>query len=90
MSCLIISKETKGIYKLTTAEILYFMPDYKDILQAYIWQEYDFDPYFPNLKRFLQFWEKELEGKLFTVKIATKKSLIVSPLEFANYQGRVH
>ena len=39
-------------YGLTTAEILYRMPDHPSFLQTYIWQEYDLAPKFPVLFRF--------------------------------------
>jgi uncharacterized protein Usg len=57
-------------YRLTTAEILYYFPDYPQILQSYIWQEYDLLPDFPVLHKFLQFWENNLDGKMHSVKIA--------------------
>lgn len=57
-------------YGLTTAEILYRMPDHPSVLQAYIWQDYDVAPKFPVLTRFLAFWAKELDGPLFAVKVA--------------------
>ena len=31
-------------YRLTTAEILYHMPDHPSLLQSYLWQEYDLAP----------------------------------------------
>ena len=57
-------------YHLTTAEILYHLPDYPRLLQSYIWQDYDLLPDFPILHRFIQFWEKNLEGKMHSVAIA--------------------
>ena len=57
--------------RLATAEILYFLPDYPDLLQSYIWQEYDRIPDFPELHRFLMFWERHLDGKLYSVKLAS-------------------
>ena len=35
-------------YGLTTANILYRLPDYQGLLQQYIWQEYDLAPLFPS------------------------------------------
>lgn len=58
-------------YRLTTAEILYFLPDYKELLQTYIWQDYDIAPQFPVLTKFLQFWEREIEGRLHSVRLAS-------------------
>ncbi|KAF0132483.1 MAG: Usg family protein, partial [Methylocystaceae bacterium] len=40
-------------YGLTTANILYRLPDYPKIIQSYIWQEYDLHPEFPELRKFL-------------------------------------
>jgi len=39
-------------YGLTTANILYRLPDHPRILQTYIWQEYDLHPHFPELRKF--------------------------------------
>jgi uncharacterized protein Usg len=60
-------------YRLTTAEILYHMPDHPSLLQTYVWQGMDISPKFPVLKRFLDFWESSLDGRLHSVKIASAK-----------------
>ena len=66
-------------YSLTTAEIYYRLPDHPHILQSYVWQEYDLCPKFPELKKFLDFWERELEGKLHSVKVASRE-LVSAPM----------
>ena len=45
-------------YSLTTAEILYRLPDHPALLQSYIWQDYDMSPRFPKLLGFLDFWTR--------------------------------
>ena len=65
-------------YRLTTAEILYRLPDHPGILQSYIWQEFDLAPRFPALRKFLDFWRRELDGKVHSVRVASA-SLIRSP-----------
>lgn len=57
-------------FRLTTAEIIYHLPDHPMLLQSYVWQEYDLAPQFPELHKFLNFWERELEGRLHSVTIA--------------------
>ena len=57
-------------YRLTTAEIFYHMPDHPDLLQTYVWQSLDRVPDFPKLNHFLDFWKRELEGKLHSVRVA--------------------
>jgi len=65
-------------YRLTTAEIMYRMPDHPDILQTYIWQDLDLAPAFPVLRRFLDFWRRELDGPLHSVRV-TSARLVRSP-----------
>lgn len=72
-------------YGLTTAHILYWLPDYRNILQTYVWQEYDLSPEFPSLKRFLSFWKREIEGPLHSVRIAHHR--LIKPSEFRNAQA---
>ena len=77
-------------YRLVTAEILYRMPDHPDFLQTFIWQEYDIEPRYPVLTKFLDFWERNLDGALHSVRFATKR--VVSPTEFpyADYMMTLH
>jgi uncharacterized protein Usg len=60
-------------YRLTTAEILYHMPDHPRFLQTYVWQELDLAPEYPVLRKFLDFWNRELDGKVHSVRVATSK-----------------
>ena len=57
-------------YRLTTAEILYHMPDHPDILQSFVWQLLDKEPEFPRLHKFLDFWTDNIEGRLHSVRVA--------------------
>ena len=67
-------------YRLTTAEILYHLPDHPSLLQTYVWQNYDIAPRFPVLTRFIEFWETSLDGKLHSVKIASTK--VIRPSQY--------
>ena len=57
-------------HHLTTAEILYHLPDHPSLLQTYLWQDFDIAPHFPALRRFLAFWKSNLEGPLHSVRVA--------------------
>lgn len=61
-------------YRLTTAEIIYRMPDHPDLLQSFIWQKLDVAPDFPELRRFLEFWSRNIEGKLHSVRVGQAHS----------------
>lgn len=58
-------------YRLTTAKILYHLPDHPALLQEFIWQHYDMAPRFPELRRFLEFWEREIDGRLHSVTVGS-------------------
>jgi len=75
-------------YRITTAEILYWMPDHRHVLQSYIWQSLDLAPRFPNLIKFLAFWESNLDGKLHKVTVANAK--LIKPAEFTFASGICH
>lgn len=61
--------QLKG-YRLTTAEILYHLPDHEGLLQTFVWQDYDLAPRFPVLQKFLTFWQRNIEGRLHSVRVA--------------------
>jgi uncharacterized protein Usg len=58
-------------YRLTTAEILYRLPDHPSLLQSYTWQDYDLTPEFPILRKFLEFWDRSLDGKVHSVTVGS-------------------
>lgn len=72
-------------YRLTTAEIVYHFPDHPSLLQSYVWQEYDVAPKYPVLHKFLEFWERELDGKIHTVIVASKK--LITPAHYQHGKG---
>jgi len=77
-------------YGLTTAHIYYRRPDHHWLLQSYVWQDYDLCPDFPGLQRFLEFWQKQLEGPLHSVMVA--HSRLIKPAELRAVDGvfRLH
>ena len=77
-------------YRLTTAEILYHMPDHHHLLQSYIWQELDQVPNFPRLNGFLKFWERELDGALHSVRIAHVGLIQPAELRYSNCELSLH
>lgn len=77
-------KQVSG-YGLTTAHILYRMPDHQTFLQMYLWQHYDLCPHFPELTKFLDFWKRELEGPLHSVTVAHSK--LIKPAELRAVDG---
>src|SRR6185369_15601885 len=77
-------------YGLTTAQILYRLPDHPSLLQTFVWQDYDLCPRFPVLNKFLAFWLETLEGPLHSVTVA--HSRLIKPAEIRPVDGefRLH
>ena len=82
-----LAKQLQG-YCRTTAEITYRRPDFPDFLQNYIWQDHDLAPRFPVLRRFLNFWETNLEGQLHSVRVASAE--LIRPAEFKLVGREMH
>ena len=77
-------------YSLATAEIIYRMPDAKRLLQTYLWQDYDLAPKFPKLRKFLDFWERELDGPLHSVRIMHHALIGPRELRYVTAEYRLH
>ncbi len=77
-------------YRLTTAEILYHLPDHPHLLQSFLWQEYDLAPHFPMLRGFLDFWSHNLDGKLHSVKVAGRHLIQAPKLRTAAAYLKLH
>ena len=73
------AKQMQG-FGLTTANILYHMPDHPGLLQTFIWQKHDLHPEYPELRKFLEFWMREIEGPLHSVTVS--HCGLIKPAEF--------
>lgn len=74
-------------YGLTTAELFYRMPDYRNVLNTFVWQEYDIAPDYPRLFQFIDFWKVQIEGPLHSVRFTHRK--MVSPGAWRNVVGEL-
>ena len=77
-------------FSLTTAEIIYRLPDYPALLQSYVWQDYDLAPRFPKLRGFLDFWTAKLDGPLFKVTVASSALIRPAELRLIGAEFKVH
>ena len=72
-------------YGLTTAEMIYRMPDHTSVLNAFVWQDYDLAPDYPRLFKFIEFWHDTIEGPLHSVRFTHRKW--IAPGEWRNVVG---
>jgi uncharacterized protein Usg len=76
--------------QLITAEILYRMPDYRSLLQIFVWQEYDHAPRFPRLIKFLDYWSHNLDGPLADVRVSCAGLLRPATLRHIGHEWRLN
>lgn len=55
---------------IVTIDVLYYMPDYSDIVQEFIWQTNDIVPDLPRVHRFLNYWKDNIEAVIKEVSIS--------------------
>ena len=72
---------------LTTAEIHYYRPDAPSLLQLFIWQEYDHAPDFPALFNFVDYWHREIEAVLHSIRIAHDQ--LIQPVRWRAVRGEL-
>jgi len=77
-------------YRLTTAEILYHLPDHPSLLQSFVWQNMDLAPEYPILHGFLDFWVSNVGGKLHSVKVASTALIKPEEIRHANVSFTLH
>lgn len=77
-------------YRLTTAEIIYHMPDHPNLLQSYIWQDLDLAPSYPVLHKFLDFWTRELDGTLHSVRLTSGRLIAPPRMRHAGGMFTIH
>ena len=77
-------------YRLTTAEIIYRLPDHPALLQSFIWQKFDLAPEFPELQKFLEFWRENIEGKLHSVNVKQSSRTAGNRVRHVKHQLTLH
>ena len=71
---------------LVTLNILYWMPDYRDILQEFTWQTDDIKPQYPRVHKFLNYWNDNIDAVIAEVRIADSCETTYRPVrELINY-----
>ena len=80
----------RGDYHLTTAEILYYMPDHPSLIQSFIWQQYDLAPHYPALRKFLDYWTAHIDAKLHSVCVGSREVFAPPEITYAATSLTIH
>lgn len=76
-------------WRLTTANVLYYMPDHPRLLQTFTWQTLDLAPQFPRIRKFLDFWKAEIDAVIHSVEIASGEGLAPARVRFAKLEKKL-
>ena len=61
---------------LVTLNVYYWMPDYENILQQFIWQTIDDKPKYPRIHKFLDYWHNNIDAIVNEIQICESKRSI--------------
>jgi uncharacterized protein Usg len=76
--------------RLTTAEVLYYMPDHPTLLQSFMWQTLDIAPEYPRVQRFLDYWRREIQAVIHSVRLSTVGLVAPARVRFVEDVGTLH
>lgn len=84
-----LARQLRG-ERLTTTQILYYLPDSPSLLQEFVWQTLDLAPEYPRIHRFLAFWRREIEAVIHSVTVASPGLVAPARLSIAKDLGSLH
>jgi uncharacterized protein Usg len=76
--------------RLTTAEVLYYMPAHPALLQSFLWQTLDQAPDFPRIQRFLDFWRREIDAVIHSVSIGGGALIAPAEIRAVDHWAQLH
>ncbi len=76
--------------RLTTAEVLYYMPGHPALLQSFLWQTLDEAPDFPRVQRFLEFWRREIDAVIHSVAISSAPQITPGRARSVRFLGNLN
>ncbi|MEO8813509.1 MAG: protein usg [Caulobacteraceae bacterium] len=84
-----LERQLRGA-RLTTAAILYYMPDHPTLLQRFLWQALDEAPAYPRVHRFLDFWRREIDAVIHSVTLSSAGLVTPTRIGFVRDAGTLH
>ncbi len=76
--------------RLTTAEVLYYIPDHPALLQSFLWQTLDEGPDFPRIQHFLDFWRREIDAVIHSVAISAADQITPGRARSVRFMGNLN
>ncbi len=61
---------------LITLNVYYWLPDYENILQQFMWQTMDVKPKYPRVNKFLNYWHNNIDAVINEFQITESERKI--------------
>ena len=61
---------------LVTLNVYYWMPDYKNLIQQFMWQTMDVKPKYPRIHKFLDYWHNNIDAIVNEIQICESERSI--------------
>ena len=68
--------------ELVLVGIVYYMPDYTNLLNEFYWQCEDIVPDMPRVHKFLNFWKDNIEAVIKEVKVSVSNTNQIIKADF--------
>ncbi len=56
-------------WTIASVQVVYYIPDYLNIVNEFVWQTEDQRPKYPRIGEFLDYWDKNIDGPIKEVYI---------------------
>ena len=66
-------------WTIATVQVVYYIPDHLHIVQEFLWQTEDQKPDYPRIDRFLNYWDKNIDGPIKEVYIPVSYTHLTLP-----------
>ena len=61
---------------LITLNVYYWLPDYENLIQQFMWQTMDVKPKYPRVNKFLNYWHNNIDAIINEVQITESERRI--------------
>ena len=51
-------------WTVASVQVVYYIPDYMSLVNEFVWQTEDQLPDYPRIGRFLNYWDKHIDGPI--------------------------
>lgn len=73
---------------LITVGVFYYIPDYHNLIQQFIWQTEDIVPELPRVHQFLNYWKTDMDTVIQEVIVCYTEQSRIRNIHLHNYSSK--